>query len=109
MCVWQSTNPSTEGYSDQRSEGLDSDGITDRQNDRKWQRRKQNSVAKKNKKIDQTLFFSFLEKKTRFLYISYVGVESDIKKEFSYLKSGSGITSFYPTSSGLFMVCILVK
>jgi hypothetical protein len=54
--MWQSTKPSIEGDSDQPSEGLDSFGITDHQNDSKWQKHKQNSDAKKKKEPEQMLY-----------------------------------------------------
>jgi hypothetical protein len=51
--MWQSTNRSIEDDSAQPSGELDSSGITDHQNDRKWQKYKQNSAVKKEKKMEE--------------------------------------------------------
>jgi len=47
------------GDSAQPSAGLDSFDTTDHQNDRKWEKQKQNSAVKKEKKMEEMYFFFF--------------------------------------------------
>jgi hypothetical protein len=60
--MWQSTNPSIERDSARPSGELDSFGITEHQNDRKWQKHKQNSVVKKEKKMEAMSSYFILKK-----------------------------------------------